>query len=409
MRVFLVLAALVAFACAKDYEGYKLIRVVPTTPDHMAELYDMQQHDTALDFFIEVTGPFRPVDILVPPPRTRQVTIHLENIGMTVEVKNHNVQKQIDEEKERLSQKKAFDYYDWNTFDETIEELEVLKAACPSGFTCDTSVFGQSVEGRDMVVFSIDGPGSEVLWLDSGIHAREWLSPATNMLMLKRFIDYQDADAQYIMDNYDMYFVPQMNPDGYTYSWTNDRYWRKNRSNNQGSTCAGVDLNRNYDYKWGGGGSSGNACSSTYRGTSAHSEPETQAVVDYVNGIVSGPGGANMVSFLTIHTYGYYWLVPFGDCTYPSNWDDTMTVAEATADAMEEQNGDTWTRGNSCEILYETTGTTGDWAQDSANVPYAYTPELRGNDFVVPTSDIAISEREVWAGITTMIATIESI
>ena len=31
-----------------------------------------------------------------------------------------------------------------------------------------------------------------------------------------------------------------------------ERLWRKNRKNNVGSTCVGTDLNRNYDYKWGG-------------------------------------------------------------------------------------------------------------------------------------------------------------
>ena len=45
--------------------------------------------------------------------------------------------------------------------------------------------------------------------------------------------------------------LPCLNPDGYRYSYTSERYWRKNRNTNGGSSCKGVDLNRNYDIQWG--------------------------------------------------------------------------------------------------------------------------------------------------------------
>ena len=71
-------------------------------------------------------------------------------------------------------------------------------------------------------------------------------------------------------------FVPFVNPDGYVvslhlpcslsllfllfvvmvalshlqYSWSDDRLWRKN--SRKGILCNGVDLNRNYNSKWGG-------------------------------------------------------------------------------------------------------------------------------------------------------------
>ena len=64
---------------------------------------------------------------------------------------------------------------------------------------------------------------------------------------------------------------PIINPDGYEYTWTNDRMWRKNRAEIPDSRCKGVDLNRNYDANWGGAGSTPTKCSETYRGESAFS------------------------------------------------------------------------------------------------------------------------------------------
>ena len=78
-----------------------------------------------------------------------------------------------------------------------------------------------------------------------------------------------------------MPLVPVLNPDGYEYSRTTDRMWRKNRRKNSGSKCDGVDLNRNFEMGF-GTASSGNPCDDTYRGTEAFSEPESAALRDYI-------------------------------------------------------------------------------------------------------------------------------
>lgn len=80
----------------------------------------------------------------------------------------------------------------------------------------------------------------------------------------------------------DYYVVPMMNPDGYEFSHTTDRYWRKNRSLNNGSSCVGTDLNRNWGYKWGGRESTSDPCSQDYRGKYAFSEPESASASKYM-------------------------------------------------------------------------------------------------------------------------------
>ncbi len=60
-----------------------------------------------------------------------------------------------------------------------------------------------------------------------------------------------------LLTAYDFYFMPVANPDGYEYSHTRNRFWRKNRGSGSRalsalfSSCRGVDLNRNFGFKWG--------------------------------------------------------------------------------------------------------------------------------------------------------------
>lgn len=76
-----------------------------------------------------------------------------------------------------------------------------------------------------------------------------------------------------------------------------DRMWRKNRKRNTGSTCYGVDLNRNFGYQWNTGGSDSNPCSDIFHGGSAMSENEAQALQRYAT-------GKPWTTYLTFHSYG---------------------------------------------------------------------------------------------------------
>ena len=87
-----------------------------------------------------------------------------------------------------------------------------------------------------------------------------------------------------------MVCIPVINPDGYVYNELIEPdgggMHRKNRRNTNcgNGTTRGVDLNRNFGYEWGADniGSSSDPCSEVYRGDSAFSEPEAQAVRDFI-------------------------------------------------------------------------------------------------------------------------------
>lgn len=164
---------------------------------------------------------------------------------------------------------------------------------------------------------------NKAIWIDGGIHAREWISPASVTYIVNDIVENWDDQPEHIR-NVDWYVLPVHNPDGYEYTHRTDRLWRKNRSTGNGR-CAGVDLNRNYGYKWGGKGTSQNTCTEIYAGRGAFSEPETAAVKRYLESRKE-----KFFAFLTFHSYGQYILHPWGydDLVPPDHQDLTRVGRE---------------------------------------------------------------------------------
>jgi murein tripeptide amidase MpaA len=99
------------------------------------------------------------------------------------------------------------------------------------------------------ITISLDGSAGNnpVMVLDSGIHAREWISQMTVMYLIYQLVERPENIE--LLRNVDWVIIPVVNPDGYVYSYETDRLWRKNRTP-QSNGCIGVDLNRNFDLEW---------------------------------------------------------------------------------------------------------------------------------------------------------------
>lgn len=175
------------------------------------------------------------------------------------------------------------------TFQEMEQQLDAMRAAYPQLITVKQSI-GSSHEGRAlwMVRLSnnadVDQDRPELLYTALH-HAREPVSLSQLIYFLWHLLENYgtDAEATYVLDHFELYAVPCLNPDGYVYNEaTNPEgggMWRKNRRDN-GNGTFGVDLNRNYAQGWGvdNQGSSPNSNSDVYRGPAPFSEPETQAI-----------------------------------------------------------------------------------------------------------------------------------
>ena len=92
---------------------------------------------------------------------------------------------------------------------------------------------------------------------------REWISPATCSYIMHEMVE-NSSKYKILLNSFDVFIMPSMNPDGYEYTRTRDRMWRKTRSSNPGYRCKGTDPNRNWGYNWGLKGASTNPCDGEY-------------------------------------------------------------------------------------------------------------------------------------------------
>ncbi|XP_059083604.1 carboxypeptidase B-like isoform X2 [Tigriopus californicus] len=246
------------------------------------------------------------------------------------------------------------------------------------------------------------GSNKPAIWIDGGIHAREWISPASVTYMLSELVE-NSAYHQDLLSKYSFYIMPVMNPDGYEYTHTNDRLWRKARSPTHHSSCIGTDLNRNWGYKYGGKGASPNPCDETYRGPSAFSARETRAASYFIL-----QRAHNMKMFLTFHSYGQYILYPWGYTANdePSNWRDLHRIGQIGAQAMFKKNGHSYSVGSAAKLLYPAAGGSDDWAKGGAGIEYSYTielPDAGRYGFLLPAIQIRNVTQEAFAGLEAMV------
>ncbi|MFI1974121.1 M14 family metallopeptidase [Streptomyces wedmorensis] len=202
---------------------------------------------------------------------------------------------------------------------------EVLNAARANpGITKVVSI-GKTVKGQDILALKVskgaqrvkDGSKPATLYM-SNQHAREWITPEMTRRLLHHYLDNYGKDERItrIVDSTELWFVLSANPDGYdfTHADPDNRQWRKNLRDNDGdgriATGDGVDLNRNFAYKWGydNEGSSPDLADETYRGKGPMSEPETRAL-DAFQKRIGFAYGINYHSAAQLLLYGVGWQV----------------------------------------------------------------------------------------------------
>ncbi|XP_072300798.1 carboxypeptidase O-like isoform X4 [Eucyclogobius newberryi] len=261
--------------------------------------------------------------------------------------------------------------------------------------------YGKTYENRTIDLLKIGFPGinKTIIWMDCGIHAREWISPAFCQYFIKTILESYKTDPrmELLMKNMDFYVTPVLNVDGYMFTWINQttRLWRKNRTPGP-CGCTGTDLNRNFYSNWGTVGVSFDCCSLTYPGRAPVSEPEARALTQFVETISD-----RVLAFLTIHSYGQLLLIPYGHPeVIAPNQDELMEVGVAAAEAMEKVHGMKYKAGTSPTILYEFSGSSRDWAR-LQGVPYCFTFELRDDGthgFELPQEQIRPACEEAYSG-----------
>ncbi|XP_058121711.1 carboxypeptidase B1-like [Anopheles ziemanni] len=392
----------------KSYTGYKLFSVRQNDQHQMDFLRQLQQAVEDLDFWKLDRVPGSEAHVLVPPEQvhTFQTLLAAERIPHREIIADYS--RTTDDfvfASVRSVPRKSPILTKYLRYQEMVDYLHKLAVRHSNLVT--VSSIGKSSEGRDIPAVTIRSPtfrarpnaSQPVVFVDAGIHAREWAAPATAMYLISELVENAAQHAD-LLEGLSWTIVPIVNPDGYEYSHEQQRLWRKTRRQ-AGSSCYGIDGNRNFDFHWAEVGASNMPCADTYHGEHSFSEPETRAIRDE---LLRLKGRCKF--YLTLHSYGEYLLYPWGwTSDLPESWEKIDEVAQAGASAIRQETGTRYTVGSSTNVLYAAAGGSDDWAFAVAEVPISITMELPGGGsagFNPPPSRIEEIVKESFVGIRAM-------
>ncbi|XP_040857848.1 carboxypeptidase A4, partial [Ochotona curzoniae] len=353
----------------------------------------------------------RPVDVLVPSVSLQPVRSFLVSQGFEYSVTIEDLQALLDDEDEEMQHNEGqerngshFNYGAYHSLEAIYHEMDNIASDFPD--LVSRVQIGCSFERRPMYVLKFSTGGEQqrpAVWLNAGIHSREWVSQATAIWTARKIVsDYQkDPALGAILEKMDIFLLPVANPDGYVYTQTRNRMWRKTRSLNPGSLCVGTDPNRNWNASFAGQGTSANPCSEVYHGPHANSEVEVKSVVDFIQ------NHGNFKCFIDLHSYSQLLMYPYGyTITKAPDAEELDEVARRAAKALASLSGTEYQVGPTCTTVYPASGSSIDWAYDNG-IKYAFTFELRDTGhygFLLPANQIIPTAEETWLGLRSIMA-----
>ncbi|XP_073506851.1 carboxypeptidase A2-like [Phyllobates terribilis] len=406
MKLLVLLTALVAgVLCEKTFIGEQVLRIKARNGDQIHQLQDLQSlGHLQLDFWTEPSNPDIPVDIRVPFESLQSVKIYLESNDIDYSIMIKDLQEVINAEKQEMeiNMKKerssgAFNYGAYHTLDNLFNAIDAIVLDYKS--IVSKQQIGLSYEGRPLYVLKFStGANRPGIWIDAGIHSREWVTQATALWTAHKLASDHGSDSfvTSLLNTYDLFLLVVTNPDGYVYSHTKDRMWRKTRTINSGSRCVGVDPNRNWNAGFGGPGASSDPCSDSYFGSGAESEVEVKSIANFIR------GHGKIKGFISIHSYSQLLLFPYGyKCSNPAHFTELNDVGKAAASALSSLYGTQYKVGTICSTIYQASGGSIDWTYD-IGIKYSFAFELRDTGrygFLLPSNQILPTAQETWLGL----------
>jgi hypothetical protein len=334
----------------------------------------------SLDVWSEERGAGLPLDVVV----SSDVLPQLSSYQVIVPDIDAVARAEFDRLHSPTAQDGGGDWFaDYKDYRAITEKLQHLAAAHPAMVAVQG--IGSTLEGRTIWAVRIGNPehtGTHVL-IDGTQHAREWIAAMTTTCIADRLVSGYDTDPAIrdFVDHTELWVVPVVNPDGYQYSWSTDRYWRKNKRDGHG-----VDLNRNFSVAFDGVGSSRRTSSETYHGPHAFSENESQALRDLTK-------REHIAMHIDYHAYSQLLLYPWNYTPKAApDRDKLAAIGDRMASAMFAQHQTRYPLMPGVE-LYPAAGTMTDWMYGEAQA-LSYTIELRprggrgAGGFVLPPEEI---------------------
>lgn len=309
--------------------------------------------------------------------------------------------------------------------------MRLTEAMFPS-FVRFTTI-GQSYEGRDIPALIVSGSNAAAAAADStnnkktarktlvimgGSHAREWISTTTVNYLAWSFITAYGKDRLItkFLQAYDIVFIPELNPDGIEYTWSNDRLWRKSRQHTSMVFCRGFDLDHAFGYEWDAAtGHTNDPCSESYGGDEPWESVEVTALRDWATA-QAADNNVDFVGLIDLHAYSQQILFPYSyTCDVePPNLEKMEELAMGLAKSIRLFSGETYSVKPACQgavpdssfsserisegakRIEPSGGSAIDWFYHELGAHYSYQIKLRDtgsygfllpSDYIIPTGE----------------------
>uniref|UniRef100_A0A0P5P3C1 Carboxypeptidase B n=1 Tax=Daphnia magna TaxID=35525 RepID=A0A0P5P3C1_9CRUS len=430
-------AASAAIGSKRSYKGYKVYRVILPTEDSVRRILSMED-EPGVEFWADPRLLLRPrglfvtsaADVMVAPQIVAQIesvfrqarltyTVLIDDVHMSI-AKENPVGPSFARSQTGSSGQHRLTWDRYHRLSDINSYLEYLKEAHADWI--EVMPIGKSSQGRPIHVIKlsrrrqpdrVETSQKKAILVDAGMHANEWITPAALTWMINELVENADSYSC-ILDRFDWYFIPMVNPDGYEYSHVVDRMWRKTRRNYTSTLvrtsarklrvdaddeqCLGADINRNFEFHWRKGGSSSNVCSPSFAGVKPFSEPESRALANFML-----KQRSRLAMYISLHSYSQMWLLPWGFAeARPEDFSELYSLAKIGARALQRTHNTSYLIGSVPDLLALASGTSQDWAKGVAGVRYSYTLEMRDagvRGMILPAQQIVPTAEETWAGI----------
>ncbi|XP_037842646.1 carboxypeptidase B2 isoform X2 [Chlorocebus sabaeus] len=296
------------------------------------------------------------------------VKAHLNVSGIRSSVLLADVEDLIQQQisNDTVSPRASTSYYEqYHSLNEIYSWIELITERYPDMLT--KIHIGSSYEKHPLYVLKVSGKeqtAKNAMWIDCGIHAREWISPA-----------------------FCLWFIGH------------NRMWRKNRSFYANNRCIGTDLNRNFASKhWCEEGASSVSCSETYCGLYPESEPEAKAVANFLRRNIN-----HIKAYISMHSYAQHIVFPYSYTRSKSKDHEELSLvaSEAVRAIQKTSKNIRYTHGRGSETLYLAPGGADDWIYD-LGIKYSFTIELRDTGkygFLLPERYIKPTCKDAFAAV----------
>lgn len=371
---------------------YTIIRASVKTPQQL------QQLEATGGRILDCIPHLGKLDVLVTPEQRAVV----ENLGVATQVVERHVTLKRNRAMQSVAAADPFtDFFlDYRQYGSAAEPGTIVwylgELATRYPTLASVIQIGTTLEGRIIWGLRIanDATGTNkpgVVYFGAE-HSREWVATHITNFFATHLLENYGTEAKVtdLVNNVEFFLIPVFNVDGYLYTWSTDRFWRKNRRYNGlvgGSPSYGVDINRNWGEGWGLPGASTDPNSETYRGSGAFSEPETQVMRDF---FLAHP---NVRAQLDIHNYTQLILWPYGyTATPPQDQTYYTQIGGDMQSLIKGVHGQDYAMGSVNTAIYPVSGGSLDWTYAVMDI-LSYSYEMRpsssaGGGFELPIAEI---------------------